>query len=97
MKLVTRDEVRMMVSIALTVAAPYKKRAVGLVAEEARRDVTEDLVHRLMGAPESESVILRPSLVGSPLSPSHGVWDVDEPHPHPELRNPVQPAPADRS
>ena len=53
--------------------------------ERVREQILGDLVHRIMGATESEAVILRPSLCGPPLSPRHGVWDVDEPHPHPNL------------
>ena len=85
MRLVTRDELRMMISVALSVTKPFRQRAAGLSIETAREEITDDLVHRIMGEPESEAVILRPSLTGPPLSPRHGVWDVDEPHPHPDL------------
>lgn len=85
MKRMSRDTLRMRIGIALTVLKPYQKRAVGVGDEHTREAVTEDLVRRIMGTPESEAVILQPDLVGSPHSPRHGKWDVDEPHPFPDL------------
>lgn len=85
MRLVTRDDLRVTISVALSVTTPYKQRATGINVEHVREEIVDDLVRRIMGVPESETVILRPSMCGSPLTPRHGVWDVDEPHPHPNL------------
>lgn len=85
MRLVTRDDLRMTISAALSVTTPCKQRATGINVEHVGEEIVDDLVRRIMGAPESETVILRPSMCGSPLPPRHGVWNVDEPHPHPEL------------
>ena len=71
--------------IALTVLKPYQKRALGLDIERTREEVTDELVRRIMGAPESEAVMLVPSLAGPPLSPYRGRWGVEEPHPFPDL------------
>ncbi|WP_203310515.1 hypothetical protein [Sphingomonas beigongshangi] len=75
----------MTISVALSVTTPYKQRATGINIEHVREEIVDDLVRRIMGSPESETVILRPSMCGSPLSPRHGVWGVDEPHPCPDL------------
>ena len=86
-RLLTREQLRTQVWVALTVLKPYEKRALGVVVEQTRKDVTEDLVLRIMGEPESETVILQPDLVGTPYS-RVGVWNVDEPHPHPDMVRP---------
>ena len=85
MRRMTRDAIRMRIGIALTLHKPAVKRAGGMSTEDARERVTEDLVQRIMGPPESEAVILVPDLYGSVHSPVRGKWDVDEPHPHPDL------------
>lgn len=84
MRLVSRNELRTMISVALAVLKPAQKRSVGIVPRSARDDITDDLVERIMGKPESETVILQPDLVGSSYA-RVGEWDVDEPHPHPDL------------
>ena len=76
-----------MISVALAVLKPAQQRSVGLRTRCARDDIADDLVDRIMGKPESETVILQPDLVGSTYA-KVGEWDVDEPHPHPELRRP---------
>ncbi|USU06277.1 hypothetical protein NF699_06350 [Sphingomonadaceae bacterium OTU29LAMAA1] len=85
MNAVSRDQLRTNIWVALSVLKPYQKRALGLDIERIRSEVTDDLVQRIMGRPESETVMLRPDLVGPSHSPHHGRWDEDEPHPHPEL------------
>jgi hypothetical protein len=82
---VSRETLRSNIWIALTVLKPYEKRALGLHIEETRKNVTEDLVRRIMGEPASETVMLKPDMVGSPHSPSIGKWGVDEEHPCPDL------------
>ena len=81
----SRETLRMRVWVALTVLRPGQKRAIGVDGERAREAVTDDLVRRIMGAPESEAVILQPDLAGPSHSPHRGRWDVDEPHPFPDL------------
>lgn len=85
MILITREELRTQLWVALCVLKPYEKRALGLNVESIRQNVTDDLVRRIMGSPESETVILRPNLAGPAHSPWVGRWGKDEPHPHPEL------------
>lgn len=85
MRRMTREAIRMRIAIALTLHKPAVKRAVGMNTEDARERVTADLVERIMCPPESEAVILVPDLYGSVHSPYHGKWDIDEPHPHPDL------------
>ncbi len=85
MRRVTREELRTQLWVAMSVLKPYEKRALGLNIEMIRNSVTDDLVQRIMGSPESETVILRPDLAGPSHSPRIGRWDVDEPHPHPKL------------
>lgn len=87
MRLVTRNELRTTISVALAVLKPAQQRAIGIAPRSARDDIADDLVERIMGKPESETVILQPDLVGSTYA-KVGEWDVDEPHPHPELRRP---------
>jgi len=86
MRLVSRKELRTMISVALAVLKPAQQRAVGIAPRSTRDDITDDLVDRIMGKPESETVILQPDLVGSSYA-TVGEWDVDEPHPHPDLVN----------
>lgn len=83
---VSRETLRTNIWVALSVLKPFQKRALGLNVDRIREEVTDDLVGRIMGRPESETVILQPDLTGSVHSPVIGKWDVDEPHPHPELK-----------
>ncbi len=85
MRRVTREQLRTNIWVALSVLKPFQKRAPGLDIERIRVDVTDDLVKRIMGRPESETVMLQPDMVGPAHAPSHGQWDVDEPHPYPDL------------
>lgn len=87
MRLLTRQQLRTQVWVALTVLKPFQKRALGVLVDQTREEVTDDLVYRIMGEPESETVILQPDLVDSPYT-RVGKWNVDEPHPHPELVKP---------
>ena len=84
-RLVTRNELRTTISVALAVLKPAQQRSIGIAPRSARDDITDDLVDRIMGKPESETVILQPDLVGTTYA-TVGKWDVDEPHPHPTLR-----------
>lgn len=81
MRRITREELRTNIWVALSVLKPYQARALSLNVDRIRNEVTEDLVQRIMGAVDSETVMLRPDMVGSAHSPSHGKWGVDEPHP----------------
>lgn len=86
MKLVTRAELATTIRVALQVSPPYLKKTLALQQDTAREMLVEDLVARIMGKPESETVTLQPDLAGFGMSSKPGTWDVDEPHPHPELR-----------
>jgi hypothetical protein len=81
----SREQLRTNIWVALSVLKPFEKRALGLNVERIREEVTDDLVRRIMGARESETVILQPDMAGPAHCPHVGKWDVDEPHPHPEL------------
>lgn len=81
MRRITREELRTNIWVALSVLKPYQARALSLNVDRIRNEVTDDLVRRIMGAVESETVMLRPDMVGSAHSPSHGKWGLDEPHP----------------
>ncbi len=85
MRRITREALRTNIWVALSVLKPFQKRALGLDIERIRGEVTDDLTQRIMGRPESETLMLAPDMVGPPHAPWHGKWDVDEPHPHPEL------------
>ena len=85
MNRMSREELRMLVRIGLTVRKKYERRQLELQTASAIEAVTDDIVIRIMGREESETVLLRPDLVGPPHSPSHGRWGVDEPHPHPDV------------
>lgn len=87
MRRVTREDLRTNIWVALSVLKPYQARAFGLNVERIRNEVADDLVQRIMGQSESETVMLRPDLVGPHHSPRHGRWDVDEPHPIARLRD----------
>ena len=85
MRRISRESLRMSIWVALSVLKPWQKRALGLDIERIRNEVADDLTARVMGQPESETVMLRPSLVGPAHSPRHGRWNEDEPHPHPDV------------
>ena len=87
MRLVTRNELATTIRVALQVSLPYVKKTLALQQDTAREMLVEDLTSRIMGKPESETVILQPDLAGFGMSSKPGVWDLDEPHPYPELRN----------
>lgn len=87
MRLVTRKEMATTIRVALQVSPPYVKKTLALQQDTACEMLVEDLVTRIMGKPESETVILQPDLAGFGMSSKPGVWDLDEPHPHPKLRN----------
>ncbi|MBB4619976.1 hypothetical protein [Sphingomonas abaci] len=84
--MVTRAELATTIRVAIAVAPPYVKKTLELQHASAREMLVDDLVSRIMGSPESETVILQPDLAGFGTGSKPGVWDVDEPHPHPELR-----------
>jgi hypothetical protein len=85
MKLVTRAELATTIRVSLQVSPPYVKTTLALQQDTAREMLVEDLTIRIMGKPESETVILQPDLAGFGMSSKPGVWDQDESHPHPEL------------
>jgi|GEM_PF-3059350 len=88
-----REELRMLIQIGLTVRKKYEKRELGLLTSIVIEEVTDAMVMRIMGSKDSETVMLRPDMVGPSHSPSHGRWDIDEPHPHPDVpfRNEIAP------
>lgn len=86
MRLVNRAELATTIRVALQVSPPYVKKTLELQQASARDMLVDDLVLRIMGAPESETVILQPDLAGFGTGSKPGAWDIDEPHPHPELR-----------
>ena len=86
MRLVTRKEMATTIRVALQVSPPYVKKTLALQQDTACEMLVEDLVTRIMGRPDSETVILQPDLAGFGMGSKPGVWDLDEPHPHPELR-----------
>jgi hypothetical protein len=73
------------ISVALSVRRKPERRALGVLDRAQLDAVTEDLVDRILGKPESETVILQPSMVGNGFDARWGKWDIDEPHPHPDL------------
>lgn len=86
MRLVSRAELATTIRVALQVSPPYVKKTLALQQDTAREMLVEDLTTRIMGKPESETVILQPDLAGFGTGSKPGTWDVDEPHPHPDLR-----------
>ena len=86
MRLVTRKEMATTIRVALQVSPPYVKKTLSLQQDTACEMLVEHLVTRIMGKPESETVLLQPDLAGFGMSSKPGIWDLDEPHPHPELR-----------
>jgi hypothetical protein len=85
MNRISREELRMIIHIALKVRRKYERARLELDSTRAVETVTNDLVHRIMGREESETILISPSDVGTIHSPKRGSWDVDEPHPHPDL------------
>lgn len=85
MNRISREELRMIIHVALTVRKKYERAQLELSSARAVRTVTDDLVQRIMGREESETILISPSDVGTIHSPTRGSWDVDEPHPHPDL------------
>ena len=85
MNRISREELRMIIHIALTVRKKYERARLELDSAIAVETVTDDLVQRIMGREESATILISPSDVGTIHSPKRGSWDVDEPHPHPDL------------
>ncbi|MEA1083196.1 hypothetical protein SFC76_02900 [Sphingomonas sp. CD22] len=85
MRRLGREQLRTNIWVALSVLKPYEKRALGLNIERIREAVADDLVRRIMGSPDSETVILQPDMAGPAHAPWLGRWGIDEPHPHPDL------------
>jgi len=71
----------MTIVIAHMVQPSYVKTRYDLSTERIREQLADDLVDRIMGRPESEAVIVRPSMVGPMHSPRLGRWGKDEPFP----------------
>lgn len=78
---ISRDELRMRLAIALTLYKRSEKRVMGIDTERKLNQVVDDLVGRIMGYPDNENVILKPSAVTTRDGERQGVWDQDEPHP----------------
>ena len=94
MRRVSRKDLLDTLYIALTVLRPGQKRALGVDIERTRSEVVETLVYRVMGPPENEAVLLKPSMVSEPKGHRAGVWGADEPHPDaylPPAAEPGQP------
>ncbi|HXH16352.1 MAG TPA: hypothetical protein VNJ10_09495 [Sphingomonas sp.] len=85
MNRISQEELRMMIHVALTVRKKYERARLELQSAHAVETVTDDLVRRIMGTEESETVLIVPSHVGTIHSPKRGAWGVDEPHPHADL------------
>ena len=83
MKRMSREGLRTIISIGLRVQPGYVKTI--LTNTHVHDLLVEDITNRVMGDPESETVVLKPSMVGSVHSPRRGKWDIDEPHPCPDL------------
>jgi hypothetical protein len=85
MNRISREELRMIIDVALTVRRKSERARVDLLGPSTVEAFTNDLVQRIMGREESETILIMPSDVGTVHSPKRGIWDVDEPHPHPKL------------
>ena len=83
MKRMSREGLRTIISIGLKVQPGYVKTI--LAKTHVHTLLVEDITSRIVGDPENETVILKPSMVGSVHSPQRGKWDIDEPHPCPDL------------
>ena len=86
MRRISREALRTRIWVALSVLPAWKQRPIGANDRRIREEITDDLVQRIMGSLESETVLLTPDMVGTIHSPRTGRWDLDEPHPHPELK-----------
>jgi len=82
---ITREALRTEIWIVLTVLRPHQKRPLGIDVERIRGEVTDLLVDRILGQPDSEAVLVRPSIVGGVHATRRGRWGEDEPHPFPSL------------
>ncbi len=85
MRRISREALRTRIWVALSVLPAWKQRTISVNDQRVREEITEDLVQRIMGQPESETVLLTPDMVGTIHSPRTGKWDVDEPRPHSEV------------
>ena len=86
MRRIGREVLRLRIALGLLkVRSKVSKKEIGIAAERDREQLVDELVHRIMGAPESEAVILVPDRVGSAHTTRDGRWGVDEPHPAPDV------------
>lgn len=85
MRRLSRDDARLILRIALGLYKRSEKKVMGIDTEALRDQMVEDILRRMMGSPDNESVILRPSNVVSQAGERQGYWDRDEPHPVPIL------------
>lgn len=81
MERVSRDHLRLVLSIALKLYRRSEKKAFGIESETVLNKMVEDILTRVMGKPENESVILRPSRINRQIGEREGHWGGDEPHP----------------
>ena len=93
MRRVSRKDLLDSLYVALTVLRPPAKRALCVDVEKVRAEVAEALVHRVMGSPENEAVLLRPSMVTERQGHRPGIWGEDEPHPDAYLPPAPEPGP----
>jgi hypothetical protein len=87
MRRMSRDDARMTLRIALGLYKRSEKKVMGINTEILRDQMVEDILRRMMGSPDNESVILSPSNVLSQAGERAGYWDRDEPHPVPILES----------
>lgn len=87
MELIRPDDLRIAIGVKLTVASPAAKTAVGAATSHAREKLLDQIMSTLSGC-----VIVRPSPVGY----QHGIFGLTEPHPFPDLADPL-PAPCPKN
>lgn len=85
MELIRHKDLRSAISVNLTVLKPYVKKETGL-AGACREEVLDAIMRALTGC-----VIVRPDLVGFNASQKLGRFGITEPHPFPELAEPIDP------
>ena len=85
MERVSRDHLRLVLSIALKLYRRSEKKAFGIESETVLNKMVEDILTRVMGRPENEAVILRPSRIIRQIGEREGRWGEDEPDPQDAL------------
>ena len=86
MRRLSRETVCERIYLALTTFRPmFVRKNLGFDAERDRRTLADAMVDRVMGAPDSEAVVLVPDMVGDAHTVRYGRWDEDEPRPCPDV------------